>query len=275
MTASRRLAALPLPACLLRTPRRLTSSRSSSSAKSLPSSPLIPTTSRRLAALLLLVAAVIAVTSLEFPRTAEAQTSYLVSNLGENDDGDTSSSGALAQGFRTGSTASGYYINEVVLSLDRAYTGSLEMELWDSYHNSTANARRPNSKVFTFTSPSNNLPQGDNTFVAPAASTPPAKRALLPDYPAHQRFQRHVLHRQDRVQRPDRSGRLDPARQMALPRQQRHRAMAGQPGGIDRQRAPAGHRRRREQRRHGPAGDPVPRGRGGRPVRPHAGHRRR
>ena len=47
MNAYRRLAALPLPACLLRTPRRLTSSRFSPSGKSLPSSPLVLTASRR------------------------------------------------------------------------------------------------------------------------------------------------------------------------------------------------------------------------------------
>ena len=55
MTASRRPALLPLPTCLLRTPRRLTSSRFSPSGKSLPSSPLVLTTSRRLAALPLML----------------------------------------------------------------------------------------------------------------------------------------------------------------------------------------------------------------------------
>ena len=51
MTTSRRLAPLPLLASLLRTPRRLTSSRFSPSGKSLPSSPLVLTTSRRFAPL--------------------------------------------------------------------------------------------------------------------------------------------------------------------------------------------------------------------------------
>ncbi len=55
MNAPRRLATLPLPACLLRTPRRLTSSQSSPSGKSLPSSPLVLTTSRRIAPKLLLL----------------------------------------------------------------------------------------------------------------------------------------------------------------------------------------------------------------------------
>ena len=54
MNAPRRPAPLPLAACLLRTPRRLTSSRSSPSGKSLPSSTLVPA-SRRLAPKLLLL----------------------------------------------------------------------------------------------------------------------------------------------------------------------------------------------------------------------------
>ena len=55
MTTSRRLAALPLPACLLRTTRRLTSNRLSPSGKSLPSSPLVLTASRRIAPKLLML----------------------------------------------------------------------------------------------------------------------------------------------------------------------------------------------------------------------------
>ena len=55
MTTSRRLAPLPLLASLLRTSRRLTSSRLSPSGKSLPSSPLVLTTSRRIAPKLLLL----------------------------------------------------------------------------------------------------------------------------------------------------------------------------------------------------------------------------
>ena len=95
---------------------------------------------------------------------------YLVSNFGESDDGDTSTSGALVQGFRTGSNADGYDIDAVVVSFDRAYTDVVEMELWDSYYNSVASAERPDSRVFTFTSPSS-LVQGDNAFIAPAGST--------------------------------------------------------------------------------------------------------
>ncbi len=55
MNAPRRPAPLPLPACILRTTRRLTSSRFSPSGKSLPSSPLVLTASRRLAPKLLLL----------------------------------------------------------------------------------------------------------------------------------------------------------------------------------------------------------------------------
>ena len=55
MTTSRRLAPLPLLASLLRTTRRLTSSRFSPSGKSLPSSPLVLTASRRHRSKLLLL----------------------------------------------------------------------------------------------------------------------------------------------------------------------------------------------------------------------------
>ena len=55
MNAPRRPAPLPLLASLLRTPRRLTSSRFSPSDKSLPSSPLVLTASRRHWSLLLLI----------------------------------------------------------------------------------------------------------------------------------------------------------------------------------------------------------------------------
>ena len=74
MTAYRRLTALPLPACLLRTTRRLTSSRFSPSGKSLPSSPLALTTSRCFAPLplLLIVLAALAVLLLT-PGTVDAQ----------------------------------------------------------------------------------------------------------------------------------------------------------------------------------------------------------
>ena len=109
---------------------------------------------------------------------------YLVSNFGESDDGDTSTSGALVQGFRTGSNADGYDIDAVVVSFDRAYTDVVEMELWDSYYNSVASAERPDSRVFTFTSPSS-LVQGDNAFIAPAGSTlEPNKRYYVHLRPA-------------------------------------------------------------------------------------------
>ena len=74
MNAPRRPAPLPLPACLLRTPRRLTSSRFSPSGKSLPSSPLVLTTSRRLAPLpLLLIGLVVLAALLLISSSVQAQ----------------------------------------------------------------------------------------------------------------------------------------------------------------------------------------------------------
>ena len=74
MTTSRRLSPLPLLASLLRTTRRLTSSRFSPSGKSLPSSPLVLTTSRRFARLPLLLIALAALTVLVLiPGTVDAQ----------------------------------------------------------------------------------------------------------------------------------------------------------------------------------------------------------
>ena len=82
MNAPRRLAALPLPAYLLRTTRRLTSSRFPPSGKSLPSSPLVLTTSRRIAPLPLLLIALLALAlalggALLWSAPAEAQTNNL------------------------------------------------------------------------------------------------------------------------------------------------------------------------------------------------------
>ncbi len=76
MTAYRRLTALPLPASLLRTTRRLTSSRFSPSGKSLPSSPLVLTASRRLAPklLLLLIGLAVLLALLPISSSVQAQT---------------------------------------------------------------------------------------------------------------------------------------------------------------------------------------------------------
>ena len=76
MTTSRRLTALPLPACLLRTTRRLTSSRFSPSGKSLPSSPLVLAASRRSAPklLLLLVGLAVLLALLPISSSVQAQT---------------------------------------------------------------------------------------------------------------------------------------------------------------------------------------------------------
>ena len=119
MTAYRRLTALPLP--LLRTPRRLTSSRLSPSGKSLPSSPLALTTSRRFTPLTLLLIALLALGSvLLWSTPADAQTArILVSNvLQGGDDGVSVGSSHHAQLFHTAAntgTNTGYVLTSLIV----------------------------------------------------------------------------------------------------------------------------------------------------------------
>ena len=118
MTTPRRLAALPLPACLLRTTRRLTSSRFSPSGKSLPSSALALTASRRLAPLPLLLIALLALGGvLLWSAPAEAQTArILVSNVGRGADDSASTGGnAHAQLFDTAGATHGYTLTSVIV----------------------------------------------------------------------------------------------------------------------------------------------------------------
>ena len=122
MTTSRRLTALPLPAGLLRTIQRLTSSRFPPSGKSHPSSPLVLTTSRRLAPLPLLLIALLALGGvLLWSTPAEAQTAgTLVSNLSQGNDDDAALSGNdHAQLFHTaantGSNTGGWVLTSVIV----------------------------------------------------------------------------------------------------------------------------------------------------------------
>ena len=119
MTAYRRLAPLPLLASLLRTPRRLTSSRLSPSGKSLPSSPLVLTTSRRLAPLPLLLIALLALGGVllwSAPTEAQTTTRILVSNVGRGADDSVSTSGnAHAQLFHTAGATHGYTLTSVIV----------------------------------------------------------------------------------------------------------------------------------------------------------------
>ncbi len=120
MTTSRRLAPLPLLASLLRTPRRLTSSRFSPSGKSLPSSPLVLTTSRRFAPLTLLLIALLALGGvLLWSAPAEAQTSTI---LVKNTDQTTHSPLNVtlrAQGFTTGTAPGGYNLTSIGVLFDQ------------------------------------------------------------------------------------------------------------------------------------------------------------
>ena len=139
------------------------------------------TTSRRLAKLpLMLLGLAVIVALLPTSPLVQAQTTYAVSNLGQDDDGFTHfSNGFLtAQGFGTGTHPHGYGIDSVVVSFDQAFAGGVEVSLWDSYVNTDNGQRRPNSEVFKFASPAS-LVQGDNTFTAP--TTEPARTKLEPN----------------------------------------------------------------------------------------------
>ena len=118
MTAYRRLTALPLLASLLRTTRRLTSSRFSPSGKSLPSSPLVLTTPRRFAPLTLLLIALLALGGVllwSAPTEAQTTTRILVSNVGRGADDSVSTSGnAHAQLFHTAGATHGYTLTSVI-----------------------------------------------------------------------------------------------------------------------------------------------------------------
>ena len=119
MTTSRRLAPLPLLASLLRTTRRLTSSRFSPSGKSLPSSPLVLTTPRRFAPLTLLLIALLALGGVllwSAPTEAQTTTRILVSNVGRGADDSVSTSGnAHAQLFHTAGATHGYTLTSVIV----------------------------------------------------------------------------------------------------------------------------------------------------------------
>ncbi len=120
MTAYRRLTALPLP--LLRTTRRLTSSRFSPSGKSLPSSPLALNAYRRIAPLPLLLIALLALGGVllwSMPAEAQSETT-LVRNLSQgNDDSAALSGNDHAQLFHTaantGSNTGGWVVTSVIV----------------------------------------------------------------------------------------------------------------------------------------------------------------
>ena len=136
MTAYRRLTALPLPACLLRTTRRLTSSRFSPSGKSLPSSPLVLTTSRRIAPLPLLLIALLALGGvLLWPAPAEAQSATtLVRNLSQgNDDAASLNGNDHAQLFHTaantGSNTGGWVLTSVIVDSEDAEGDDFDVDV--------------------------------------------------------------------------------------------------------------------------------------------------
>ena len=133
MTAYRRLAPLPLLASLLRTPRRLTSSRLSPSGKSLPSSPLVLTTSRRIAPKLLLLIALLALGGvLLWSAPAEAQTTSreLVGNVSQGNDDSVSTSGnAHAQLFHTAGATHGYTLTSVIVVSEDTQGDDFDVEI--------------------------------------------------------------------------------------------------------------------------------------------------
>ena len=137
MTTSRRLAPLPLLASLLRTPRRLTSSRFSPSGKSLPSSPLVLTTSRRLAPLPLLLIALLALGGvLLWSTLADAQVTsrILVSNVLQGGDDSAATSGNdHAQLFHTaantGTNTDGWVLTSLIVVSEDADGDDFDVDI--------------------------------------------------------------------------------------------------------------------------------------------------
>ena len=158
MTTSRRLAPLPLLASLLRTPRRLTSSRLSPSGKSLPSSPLVLTTSRRIAPLPLLLIALLA---LGGPTT-------LVSNTGQSPSATANITQQYFMGFQLGVHGQGYEISSVSIDLAAA-PSSLTVSLWTGGTPGSSAAGTSKAKLFDFENP-DSFVVGLNEFTAPAGA---------------------------------------------------------------------------------------------------------
>ena len=136
MNAPRRLATLPLPACLLRTPRRLTSSRSSPSGKSLPSSPIVLTASRRIAPLPLLLLTLLALAGVllwSTPTEAQTPSRVLVSNVSQGSDDSAALSGNdHGQRFTTGSATGGYFLTSVVVVSEDAQDDDFDVEVCEA-----------------------------------------------------------------------------------------------------------------------------------------------
>ena len=136
MNAPRRLATLPLPACLLRTPRRLTSSRSSPSGKSLPSSPIVLTASRRFAPLPLLLLTLLALAGVllwSTPTEAQTPSRVLVSNVSQGSDDSAALSGNdHGQRFTTGSATGGYFLTSVVVVSEDAQDDDFDVEVCEA-----------------------------------------------------------------------------------------------------------------------------------------------
>ena len=171
MNAPRRLAALPLPACLLRTTRRLTSSRFSPSGKSLPSSPLVLTTSRRIAPLPLLLIALLALGGvLLWSAPAQAQTAtVLVSNTGKAESGSRTPGGTtlLSQSVDTGTNPAGYNLDSIVLRIATAATAAGTFAV--TVREDTSDD--PDSTLlYTLTNPGT-IAAGLNEFTAPSGAT--------------------------------------------------------------------------------------------------------
>ena len=181
MNAPRRLTALPLPACLLRTTRRLTSSRFSPSGKSLPS-PLVLTTSRRLAPLTLLLIALLALGGvLLWSAPAQAQTAtVLVKNTEQTAQSSTFQLSTAAtkrtQAFTTGSHSAGYTLNSIGLSFgDIAEITTAGAQLTVTLNE--VSGGDPGSVLCTLTDPATFTGAGVQTFDAPAADPCPTLKA--------------------------------------------------------------------------------------------------
>ena len=152
MTAYRRLTPLPLLASLLRTTRRLTSSRFSPSGKSLPSSPLVLTASRRIAPLPLLLIALLALGGVllwSAPTEAQTTSRELVGNVSQGNDDSVSTSGnAHAQLFHTAGATHGYTLTSVIVVSEDTQGDDFDVDICE-----VDSSRFPTSRCTALTRP--------------------------------------------------------------------------------------------------------------------------
>ena len=178
MNAPQRLPTLPLPACLLRTPRRKPSASGHEPDVRTPDTPARPAPIR-LAVTLTLLAIVLASVLLWSTPTHAQTVSTLISNTGQTTRSTATALNAstthYAQPFTTGTNAAGYTIASIAFNFDTiGSTGTASGHLRVTL-TSGANFT-PATPLCTFQNPGTFTSSGVHTFNAPTAND-----ALCPD----------------------------------------------------------------------------------------------